>query len=98
MVREPLRFLERISKQHGDVVRFRLLTQEVYLFNHPDAIDELVIGHKDLLIKDWMTRELSLVLGKGLLLSQGALWKKQRKMIQPGFHRERIAKYADVMV
>lgn len=98
MAREPLAFLTRISKQHGDVVRFRLLTHEVYLFNHPDAIEELVIGHKDLLIKDWLTRELSLVLGNGLLLSQGALWKRQRKMIQPGFHRDRIAKYADVMV
>ena len=98
MVREPLEFLTRISKEHGDVVRFRLLAHEVYLFNHPDAIEDLVIGHKDLLVKDWLTRELALVVGNGLLISEGALWKKQRRMIQPGFHRERIAKYAEVMV
>jgi cytochrome P450 len=98
MLREPLEFITRISKEHGDVVKFRLAAREVYLFNHPDAIEDLVIGHKDLLVKDWLTRELSLVVGQGLLISEGALWKKQRKMIQPGFHRERIAKYADVMV
>ena len=79
MLREPLEFITRISKEHGDVVKFRLAAREVYLFNHPDAIDDLVIGHKDLLVKDWLTRELSLVVGQGLLISEGALWKKQRK-------------------
>jgi cytochrome P450 len=98
MVRDPLAFMTRISKEHGDVVKFRLASREVYLFNHPDAIEDLVIGHKDLLVKDWLTRMLSLVVGNGLLISEGAVWKKQRKMIQPGFHRERIARYADVMV
>lgn len=98
ILREPLEFITRISKQHGDIVKFRLANQEVILFNHPDAIEDLVIGHKELLIKDWLTRELKIVVGQGLLISEGAVWKKQRKMIQPGFHRERIAKYADVMV
>ncbi|MBX3226336.1 MAG: cytochrome P450 [Labilithrix sp.] len=98
MVRRPLEFLTEISKEHGDVVRFPLLQNEVFLFNHPDAIEELVVARKDLLVKDWLTRELGVIVGKGLLLSEGALWKKQRRLVQPGFHRERIAAYADVMV
>lgn len=98
MLRRPLEFLTEISKEHGDVVRFPLLRREVVLFNHPDAIEELVIARKDLLVKDWLTREIGVVVGKGLLLSEGALWKKQRRLVQPGFHRERIAGYADVMV
>lgn len=98
MIREPLEFMTRISAAHGDIVKFRLLNNEVYLFNHPEAIEELVIARKDLLVKDWLTRELGLVVGKGLLLSEGALWKKQRRLIQPGFHRERIAQYANEMV
>ncbi|MBX3230254.1 MAG: cytochrome P450 [Labilithrix sp.] len=98
MIRRPLEFLTEISKEHGDVVRFPLLHNEVFLFNHPDAIEELVIARKDLLVKDWLTRELGVIVGKGLLLSEGALWKRQRRLVQPGFHRERIAAYADVMV
>lgn len=94
----PVTFLCDVSKRYGDIVRFRVMNRRVILFNHPDAIEELVIARKDLLIKDWLTREISVVLRNGLLLSAGALWKKQRKLIQPGFHRERIAKYAETMV
>ena len=53
MVEEPLEFLADVSREHGDVVRFRLMNRLVILFNHPDAIEELVIGRKDLLTKDF---------------------------------------------
>jgi cytochrome P450 len=98
LVREPLGFLERISREHGDAVEFRLPGQRVYLFNHPDAIEQLLVTEREKLIKDKLTRELSLMLGQGLLVSEGAFWRKQRRLAQPAFHRERIAAYADVMV
>ena len=58
----PLEFLADISERYGDIVKFRLGFQTVILFNHPDAIEELVIARKDLLIKDWLTREIGVVL------------------------------------
>lgn len=39
-----MRFLDRISAAHGDVVRFHMPGQEVYLFSHPDAIEEVPTG------------------------------------------------------
>jgi cytochrome P450 len=98
LVRDPLGFLDRISREHGDAVEFRIPGQRIYLFNHPDAIEQVLVTERDVLIKDKLTRELSLMLGKGLLVSEGAFWRKQRRLAQPGFHRERVAAYGDVMV
>jgi cytochrome P450 len=98
MVADPLAFLERIAREHGDVVEFRIPGQRIYLFSHPEAIEELLVTERDKLTKDKLTRELSIMLGKGLLVSEGALWQKQRRLVQPGFHRDRIAAYGDVMV
>jgi cytochrome P450 len=98
LLRDPLGFLTRVSEEHGDVVEFSIPGQRIVLFNHPDAIDQMLVGEREHLIKDKLTRELSLMLGNGLLLSEGAFWRKQRKLAQPAFHRERVLAYGDVMV
>jgi cytochrome P450 len=98
LVRDSLGFLDRISAEHGDAVRFHIPGQHVYLFNHPDAIEQVLVTERDRLIKDKLTRELSMMLGNGLLVSEGAFWRKQRRLAQPAFHRERVAAYGDVMV
>lgn len=97
LARDPLGFLERVACR-GDVVEFGMLGDRVILFNHPDAIEELLVGKRDKLVKDRFTRELSIGLGKGLLVSEGAFWRKQRRLVQPAFHRQRIEAYAAVMV
>jgi cytochrome P450 len=98
VLRDPLGFLDRISREHGDTVEFGLPGQRIILFNHPDAIEQVLVTERDRLIKDKLTRELSLMLGNGLLVSEGTFWRKQRRLAQPGFHRERVAAYGDVMV
>ncbi|MDC0668306.1 cytochrome P450 [Nannocystis radixulma] len=64
----------------------------------PDIIDDVLVGRSKLFIKDRITRDLALVTGNGLLVSDGEFWRRQRRLAQPAFHRERIAGYADVMV
>jgi cytochrome P450 len=95
--RDTLGFLERASRRYGDTLQFGLLGQRVYLFNHPDAIDQLLVGAREHLIKDWLTRDLSVVLGNGLLVSEGAFWRRQRRLAQPAFHRRRVEAYGEVM-
>ena len=98
LARDPLAFLDRIFREHGDAVEFNIPGQRIFLFNHPDAIEQVLVTERERLVKDKLTRELSLLLGNGLLVSEGAFWKKQRRLAQPGFHRDRIAAYGDVMV
>jgi cytochrome P450 len=98
LARDPLGFLERISRRHGDALQFGAFGQRVYLFNHPDAIEQMLVGARDHLIKDKLTRDLSLLLGNGLLVSQGAFWRQQRRLAQPAFHRSRVEAYGEVMV
>ncbi|PCC69631.1 Cytochrome P450 [Nannocystis exedens] len=69
-----------------------------YLVSDPELIDEVLVGRSKLFIKDRFTRELSLVTGNGLLVSDGDFWRRQRRLAQPAFHRERIAAYGAVMV
>lgn len=98
LMSDSLGFLIRISQQYGDVVQFKMLGDTVYLFNHPAAIEQILVTEREHLIKDKITREMSLLLGNGMLVSEGAFWRKQRMLAQPGFHRERIAAYGQVMV
>jgi cytochrome P450 len=98
LLADPLAFLTRISREYGDVVRFTMPGQEVYLLNHPDAIEETLKASGEDLIKDDFTQRLSIAVGRGLLTSDGEFWRRQRKLAQPAFHHHRVRAYADTMV
>jgi cytochrome P450 len=97
--RDPLGFLLQLQRRYGDVARFHLPPRlHVYLLSHPDAIEEALLSEHEHLFKDALTRELSLLLGRGLLTSEGAFWRRQRRLAQPAFHHKRVQAYGDVMV
>ncbi|HEX3595256.1 MAG TPA: cytochrome P450 [Polyangiaceae bacterium] len=98
VVSDPLGFLTRVSREYGDVVRFTLPGQNIYLLNHPDAIEEALKASGEDLTKDDFTQRLSIAVGRGLLTSEGEFWRRQRKLAQPAFHHHRVRAYADVMV
>src|SRR5262249_4611271 len=87
-----------LRRDYGDVVPFRLGSQRVYLLSDPEHIrDVLVVNHR----KFKKSRGLELAkrfLGEGLLTSEGETHRRQRRLVQPAFHRDRIASYADTMV
>jgi cytochrome P450 len=82
----------------GDMVRLRLPGFSAVLLRHPDLIEEVLVTKNRSFIKDRLTRGLADVVGNGLLVSEGEFWRRQRRMAQPAFHRERIAHYAEGMV
>ena len=95
--RDPLGFLERAA-QTGDLVEMRFFRQTAWLLNDPALIDQVLVKLAPTFQKDTFLRQLQRVLGRGLLTSEGDFWKRQRRLIQPAFHRERIAGYARIMV
>ena len=98
MRRDPLAFLTRIAREHGDVVRFRLGPVELHLLNRPDFIRELLITDAAAFHKGRGLERAKRLLGEGLLTSEDPEHLRQRRMIQPAFHQERIAGYGAAMV
>jgi len=95
--RDPLGFLTRCALEYGDVVRVRFLHVPVYLISRPDLIESVLVTQSADFRKSIDLRETRLLLGNGLLTSEGEFWRRQRRLIHPAFHRESIAAYAGVM-
>jgi cytochrome P450 len=96
---DPLTFAVGIARDFGDIAHYKLGPLHVYQLNHPSLIRDVLVDkahkfHKPRVVK----RGLRPTAGDGLLTSDGALWKRQRKLIQPAFQHERLAAYGSVMV
>ncbi len=82
----------------GDVVRVPLPRLRVFQVSDPDlAWDVLSTGNRDF-VKSPTLQNAKMVLGEGLLTSEGELHRRQRRLIQPMFHHARIAGYGEAMV
>lgn len=95
--RDWLGFLTRCAREYGDVVFFRFFHTPVCLVNHPDLIESVLVTNQRNFLKSKDYRVLRSALGDGLLTSEGELWRRQRRLMQPAFRRERIAAYGAVM-
>ncbi|MDF0651843.1 MAG: cytochrome P450 [Nitrospira sp.] len=98
--KRPLETMSRWWRRHGDALRFQLGPKTLHLFSHPDLADEILVQQADRFVKVYDPRKptgLSLVLGNGLVTSSGEVWKRHRRIIQPIFHRSRMAAMANRM-
>ncbi|NUQ75647.1 MAG: cytochrome P450 [Polyangiaceae bacterium] len=98
LLRAPLEFTLACARACGDVADMNVRLMTIYLVSHPDLIEQVLVTKAKIFKKDVGTRSLRQVLGEGLLTSEGEFWKRQRRLAQPGFHRERVAAYGAVMV
>ncbi len=96
---DVLGFFTRSARQYGNVVRLRFGPRIGYLLSDPADIDEVLIGQQRNFVKhSWFWRHVTAVFGQGLLTAEGEPWLRQRRLIQPAFHRDRIAGYGEAMV
>src|ERR687893_2716057 len=95
--RDHLGFLTRCAREYGDVVGLRFVNVPVYLLNHPDHVEYVLVQNHRNFIKSKGVRHSLGFLGDGLLTSEGSFWRRQRRLAQPAFHRERITAYGEVM-
>ncbi len=82
----------------GDVSYLEIGSQPIYFLNHPDHIREIFVGNVQKFTKGRAFIRARLILGNGLVTSEREFHLRQRRMIQPAFHRERIAGYVRSMV
>jgi cytochrome P450 len=91
-------FITGLTQQYGDVVRISFLNQEGYLLNHPDAVKHILQSHHLQYSKDvYALTFLKALLGEGLLTSEGTSWLRQRRLMQPAFHRKRLSTLSTIM-
>jgi cytochrome P450 len=96
--RDPLELYTRCAREHGDFCSLRFGMRRVYFINHPELIEYVLASHARNFVKHYALKMNRLLLGDGLLTSDGDFWLRQRRLIQPLFHRDRLATYATVMV
>jgi cytochrome P450 len=82
----------------GDVTFIKMGNQSMYFINHPDHIRDMLVVNADKFIKGRALQRSKALLGNGLLTSEHEYHLRQRRMMQPAFHRARIAEYSRSMV
>ncbi|MGA8576401.1 MAG: cytochrome P450 [Candidatus Cybelea sp.] len=90
-------FLRAATARYGNVVAFALPWRSYVFINEPALIKEILVTQQHAFSKSLGTRVLRLLLGDGLLTSEDPLHRQMRRIVQPAFHRERIAEYAQIM-
>jgi cytochrome P450 len=98
VIRNSNRFLEKCSREYGDVVSLRIFHIPIVLLANPTDIEAVLSKNSANFLKARDYRAMKAVLGEGLLTSEGSFWQKQRKLMQPAFRHENIATYAETMV
>ena len=91
------RFAE-LRERWGDMFAILAAGEVVVLLSDPALIGEVLLDKQGVFHKDVITHSLTSFLGQGLLTSEDALWKKQRKLIAPSLTRKQVAAYADAMI
>ena len=94
--RDALGTLLSATREYGDAVRINFGPQSFTLFRHPDHVRHILQQNPGNYTKGY--DKLRTLLGNGLVLNEGESWLGQRRLMQPAFHRRRLASFAEVMV
>ena len=98
MKRNPLQLMLDLHNAYGEIVHHTLLNAPVYFLTHPDHIGYILQENHRNYQRGRDYRRLRRLLGNGLVTNDGASWLKQRRLMQPAFHRRRIAGFGEVMI
>ena len=96
--RNPLEFMLSSRREYGDLVKFQFGTTSSYLASHPEYVKHILQeNNKNYTKQSFDYQLLKWVVGEGLLTSEGDYWLRQRRLIQPAFHRKRIHGFGRLM-
>ena len=95
--RNPILLFEYLSR-YGRAAHYRLLLHHVVLLNDPSDIREVLVDKAQFFVKERTQKRMKILLGEGLITSDGEAHKRQRRIAAPAFHRQRIQAYAGTIV
>jgi cytochrome P450 len=96
-IRDPINTLSTIAREYGEISYFKLGPEHVYLINNPDYIEKVLIYDHRNFKKGRRLQTAKIVLGEGLVTSEGDFHNHQRRLIQPIFHPKQIMIYSNIM-
>jgi len=94
--------LERMIElfgRHGDIYRVSMPARrsQAYVIHHPDDVKRVLVGNHRNYTKGVDRDRIKVLLGLGIMTSEGELWQRQRRMMQPLFHRRVVTQFAGVI-
>jgi cytochrome P450 len=96
--RDPLAFFTNLARTYGDIAAYRMGGEQLVFINAPHYVRDVLVTNNRFFIKGRGLQRSKRLLGEGLLTSEDPTHLRQRRLMQPAFHRERIAAYGETMV
>jgi cytochrome P450 len=93
----PLSFFEGLRRSYGDIVRFTVLGQQLTVFMKPEYTYYFLVEHAANFLSASERDDMKRLLGEALLTTDGEVHRRQRRLVQPAFHKKRVEGYADIM-
>lgn len=97
-VGNPIRLFEYLHVTYGPVVHYRVGPGRIVLLNEPELVREILINQPQNFVKERTQKRMKILLGEGLITSDGDDHRRQRRIAAPAFHRQRIQAYGATMV
>ena len=94
----PTLLFQHLAREYGDIAHYKIGWNRIVFLNHPDYIREVLVVQNENFIKERTVQRTKMLLGEGMITSEGARHRSQRQVAQPAFHRQRISEYASTMV
>jgi len=96
---DAIRHTTELAAIHGDIFRFYSPSRraDLWLINHPDDVKRVLVSNHKNYTKGLGLDRVKILLGHGIMTSEGELWKRQRYMMQPSFHRRVITEFAKLI-
>jgi cytochrome P450 len=94
----PILLFEHLVATYGRISHYKLGPSHIVFVNDPGLIWEILINQPQNFIKERTQRRMKILLGEGLITSDGEVHKRQRRIAAPAFHRQRIQNYGTMMV
>jgi cytochrome P450 len=96
--RDPIAFFNNLARTYGDIVSYRMGGEQMFFVNDPQHIKDILVTNNKSFMKGRGLQRAKRILGEGLLTSEGAVHLRQRRLMQPAFHRDAVAGYGATMV
>jgi len=98
LARDPVGLCAAAQREYGPIVRLPVLKGAVYLLTAPEDVEHVLVHRNRNHWKGRLFNRADFLFGRGLVLSDGEQWQRQRKLMQPAFRPDRIARLAPVLV